>query len=62
MISSDDEQSRLSEHSRQEMVTRCKLRPKLVRGINRRIHVPAKPFLGRGERMNDVLEWRVANY
>lgn len=44
------------------MVTRGKLRPKLVRGINRRIHVPAKPFLGRGERMNDVLEWRVANY
>jgi hypothetical protein len=62
MISPNNEQPRLSKHSRQEVVMCRELRPKLLRRVDRRIHVPADPFLGHGERTDNVLKWRVANY
>jgi hypothetical protein len=62
MIAANNEQPRLTKHPRHEMVTCRDFRSKLARRINRRIHVSAKPLLGRGERMHDILKWRVANH
>jgi hypothetical protein len=62
MVSSDDEQPRLLEHPRQEMVACGELRSKLAGWIDRRVDVPAEPFLRRGERTHDVLERRLANH
>lgn len=43
------------------MVMLGDLRSKLVRRIDRRIDVPAEPFLSCGESMHDVLKWRVSH-
>jgi hypothetical protein len=61
MIAPNDKQPRFSQHARHEMVTGSDLRSKLGRWIDRRIHISAEPFLDRGERMHDVLEWSLAN-